>query len=136
MYIIGENIHIISEKVKDVATSENIKNYMIQLSQGSPFYLEVLSECYAKQAKAKDGRIDEKEVLLNTLAELLYDSNGILNQYFNNSVNFFLEKKSRKKFIPVLVSVALGNNTIKAMQENQGRKSRDLGELLQKLQGP
>jgi hypothetical protein len=124
----------ISEKIKDVATSENIKNYMIQLSQGSPFYLEVLSERFAKYIKTKNGKVSEKEALLNTFAEILYDSNGILNQYFNNSVNFFLEKKSRKKFIPILVSVALGNSTIKAIQESQGKKSKDLGEMLQKLQ--
>jgi hypothetical protein len=124
----------ISEKIKDIAISENIKNYMIQLSQGSPFYLEVLSECFARQASAKDGKVDEKEALLNTFAELLYDSNGILNQYFNNSVNFFLEKRSRKRFIPALVSIASGNSTIKEMQKSQGKKSKDLPALLQKLQ--
>ncbi|MFQ5952055.1 MAG: hypothetical protein ACE5JK_01440 [Candidatus Omnitrophota bacterium] len=124
----------VSEKIKEAASSENLKNYMIQLSQGSPFYLEVLAERFADLVKAKDGKRNEKECLLDTFAELLYDSNGILNQYFTNSVNFFLEKKSRKKFLPVLISMAMGNSTVKAIQENLGRKSKDLGDLLQSLQ--
>ncbi|MGB2630558.1 MAG: ATP-binding protein [Candidatus Omnitrophota bacterium] len=124
----------LTEKTKDIISAENIKNYIIQLSQGSPFYLEVLAEHFSEQVKARDGKKTEKECLLDAFAELLYDSNGLLNQYFMNSINFFLEKKSRKKFLPILVSLAAGNCTIKAIQKDLGRKSKDLGERLGMLQ--
>ena len=58
----------------------------------------------------------------------------ILNQYFMNNVNFFLEKKSRRKFLPILIAMSEGNTTIKTIQKNMGRKSKDLGDKLQKLQ--
>ena len=57
-----------------------------------------------------------------------------MNQYFNNSVNFFLERRSRKKFIPVLLSLARGKSTLKAMQNDMGRPDKELGEKLRKLQ--
>jgi hypothetical protein len=124
----------ISEKVKDIAASENTKNYMIQLSQGSPFYLEVLAERFSERVKSKDEKKDERECLLDTFAQLLYDSNGILNQYFTNSVSFFLEKKSRKKFLPILISMAMGNSTVKSIQKDLNKSSKDMAGTLAELQ--
>lgn len=124
----------LSEKITGTASSENIKNYLIQLSQGSPFYLEMFSRRFSETMKRKNGEKGEKECLLDALADLLYDSNGVLNHYFNNNVNFFLEKKSRRKYLPILIAMAHGGSTAKAIQENIGRKSKDLGEKLQRLQ--
>ncbi|MFH1877884.1 MAG: hypothetical protein ABH883_03665, partial [Candidatus Omnitrophota bacterium] len=77
---------------------------------------------------------DEKEYLLDVFAELLYESEGIFHQYFTNSINFFLEKRSRKDFIPLLVAVAKGNNTIKSIQESLGKTDNSLGKKLETLQ--
>ncbi|RLC29476.1 hypothetical protein DRH13_05650, partial [Candidatus Woesebacteria bacterium] len=124
----------LSEKIAATSASENIKNYLIQFSQGSPFYLEVTSKRFSELLGKEDGKKDEKECLLETFAGLLYDSNGVLNQYFMNNVNFFLEKKTRRKFLPILIAMSEGNGTIKTIQKNMGRKSKDLGDKLQRLQ--
>jgi hypothetical protein len=49
-------------------------------------------------------------------------------------VNFFLEKKSRKKFLPILISMAMGNSTIKAIQNGLNKSNKDLTGKLQDLQ--
>jgi len=124
----------VSDMIEDAASCESIKNYFIQLSQGNPFYLEVLAKTFSEMARKNDGKHDAKECMIESFAKLLYVSEGILNQYFTNIINFFLEKRSRKKFIPILVSMAMGNNTIKAIQGDLGRVDKDLGNKLQKLQ--
>ncbi|MFC1644094.1 ATP-binding protein [Candidatus Omnitrophota bacterium] len=124
----------ISDKIKDLDFREDIQNYLIQVSQGSPFYLEVLASRFSELIKRKDSKHDAKECLLNAFAELLYESNGVLNQYFTNNINFFLEKSSRKKFIPMLICLARGKSTIKAVQDDLGRVDKELGSKLQKLQ--
>ena len=124
----------VSDKIGDLDPRENIRNYLIQVSQGSPFYLEVLADRFSELAKKRDPGRDAKECLLDAFADLLYRSNGVLNQYFTNNINFFLEKKARKKFIPVLLSLARGNSTIKTVQRDLGRVDKKLGGKLQKLQ--
>jgi hypothetical protein len=123
----------VSDKIEGVGPCDTIKDYLIQLSQGSPFYLETFANKFSELVKKDEMRRDPKEYLLDAKAELLYDSNGILNQYFTNNVNFFLEKKSRKKFIPLLLSLAKGSSTTKAIQADLGKADRDLGTRLQKL---
>jgi Cdc6-like AAA superfamily ATPase len=124
----------ISDKIENADSCENIRNYLIQISQGSPFYLETLAGRFSELVKNRREKSDAKECLLDAFADLLYESSGLLNQYFENSVNFFLEKRSRKKFIPILISLARGNSTIKTIQDDLGKTDKDLGQKLQKLQ--
>ena len=124
----------VCDKIKSADSCENIINYLIQVSQGSPFYLEVLANKFSELAKPKDSKRGNKECLLDAFATLLYESEGVLNQYFTNNINFFLEKRGRKKFIPILLSLANGNSTIKAVQQDLGKADKDLGPKLQRLQ--
>ena len=80
----------ISDKIEGIESCEDIKNYLIQLSQGSPFYLETLSNRYGEMVNGDEGKREAKEYLLDTFAELLYESDGLLNQYFMNNINFFI----------------------------------------------
>ncbi|MBU1783989.1 MAG: hypothetical protein KKG95_01415, partial [Candidatus Omnitrophica bacterium] len=113
----------------------NIENYMIQLSQGNPFYLETILKRYVHAASAADDGIGKnpKACLMNSFSELLYEANGVLNQYFSNTVNFFLEKKTRKQLIPILVSLARGNSRIKDIKGDMARADRELRVKLEQL---
>jgi len=124
----------ISDRTGDLALCEDVRDYLMQLSQGNPFYLEVLADRFLGLTKEEDHKRDNKECLLETFAQLLYKSDGVLNQYFTNNINFFLEKKARKKFIPILLSLARGNSTIKAIQMDMGKADKELSVKLQKLQ--
>jgi len=124
----------ISEKIGDTEPLHFIKNYLIQVTQGSPFYLEVLTNRFSSLMKRHGTGRSSRECLLNAFADLLYESEGVINQYFTNNINFFLEKASRKKLIPILLSLAHGNSTIKAVQKDLGRHDKDLGVKLKKLQ--
>ncbi|MFH1837520.1 MAG: ATP-binding protein [Candidatus Omnitrophota bacterium] len=125
----------VSSKVKDVEIDEKAKDYLIQITQGNPFYLENLAVKTAEiKRKDNDGKKSDKECLLDALAELLYESNGVMNQYFTNNVNFFLEKKNRKNFVPIMVSLAHGNRTNKEIQKDIGKRDKELGQRLQKLE--
>ncbi len=124
----------VSDKSRDLSFNDNIKDFLIQLCQGNPLYLEVLIKRFTDLLGDKGKPRDEKECLVDAFADTVYDSNGILNQYFTNSMNFFLEKKSRKKFLPVLIALAKGANTIKTVKEFLGRHDKELSSKLERLQ--
>ncbi|MFH1877353.1 MAG: AAA family ATPase, partial [Candidatus Omnitrophota bacterium] len=66
----GFDIHtarsFITDKLRGLEISENIRNYFIQVSQGSPFYLELLSNVLSETMSRDSAcgmRKDEKEYL-------------------------------------------------------------------------
>ncbi|MFH1411160.1 MAG: ATP-binding protein [Candidatus Omnitrophota bacterium] len=125
----------VSEKLRSPVVSPMIKDYLIQITQGNPFYLENLASRTSElMEKDNTGEQGDKECLLSALSELLYESNGVLNQYFTNNMNFFLERKNRRKFIPVLTALACGRRTLSAIQGHSGKVDKEMGQILQKLQ--
>jgi hypothetical protein len=124
----------IADKANKLSIPDEIAGYVIQITRGNPFYLENIMKRFVSVAAAKGAAVADREVLVHALAELLYESEGILNQYFTNNINFFLEKKTRKNFIPVLLSLARGNNKVKKIQEDLASNTKDIGARLTKLQ--
>ncbi|MFH1846717.1 MAG: ATP-binding protein [Candidatus Omnitrophota bacterium] len=122
----------ISDKIKTNGEYSDIIDYMIQVSQGNPFYLEMFANRFSELIKTEG--LEATECFFLTFAQLMYLSEGILNQYFTNSINFFLEKNEKKTFIPLLIILAQGANTIKEIQEKLGKTDKTLGEKLQRLQ--
>ncbi|MDD4956044.1 MAG: ATP-binding protein [Candidatus Omnitrophica bacterium] len=123
----------ILDKVQETQIADDIRNYLIQVTGGNPFYLETLSKRFEEHYRKKKDEVRAKECFLDAFADLLYESSGVLNQYFTNNINFFIEKKTRKKFLPLLLSLASGNSTAKAIHKDLGRMDGDLGKKLQKL---
>jgi len=123
-----------SERIDGFEHSDKVRNYIIQITQGNPFYMEVLADRFSQKFFEDNQILSVRECLLNAFAEVLYESDGVLNQYFNNNINFFLEMKSRKHFLPILLALAMGNNKVKDIQSFLAKPYRDLGTKLQKLQ--
>lgn len=136
----------ISKRVGDGEYFKNIKEYLIQVSQGSPFYLDILAKRFSELISGMEKNSERveislpqedfetaKECLLETFSQMLYESDSVLSQYFTNNINFFLEKNTRSKFIPILISLAKGNSTIKEVQDDLKRTGNDLSEKLQSL---
>ncbi|MDD5633786.1 MAG: ATP-binding protein [Candidatus Omnitrophica bacterium] len=124
----------VSSKMRDERIEESVKDYLIQITQGNPFYLEAFANRFSEAVKHSGNKYHAKECLLSAFSDLLYESNGILNQYFTNNIHFFLEKRSRKRFIPILLAIANGKNTVKAIQRELGKADPELSVELKSLQ--
>ncbi|KJJ83212.1 ATPase domain protein, prokaryote domain protein [Candidatus Omnitrophus magneticus] len=129
-------LSFLSDKADGAIVSDKIKKYVIQLTRGNPFYLNAIFKKIFSLSRSSDDvrKTDEKEWLLAALAELLYESGGILNQYFTNNINFFLEKGARKKFIPMIIALSESDGKMKNIASHGARMGAEEGELLRNLQ--
>ncbi|MBF0216477.1 MAG: ATP-binding protein [Candidatus Omnitrophica bacterium] len=123
----------IAEKVRDIDIPASVINYILEISKGNPFYIETTIKSLLAYAKGDTEGKAHQAHLFSALAGVLYDSDGILNQYFTNNINFFLEKSSRKSFIPVLISLSKGNSKIKLIRNDIKRTIKDISEKLNTL---
>jgi len=124
----------VSQKSGCLDKHTDIRNYFIQLAEGNPFYLDVFSMTFDAVARERGGELSSEECLFEALARMLYGSDAVLHQYFSNSINFFLEKKNRKKFMPLIVSLAKGNSTIRGLKKDVGGTEKSVSLSLQALQ--
>ena len=124
----------VSQKASGLDSRSTIKDYFIQLSEGNPFYLEVFATMFEATLQEMHENGSREECFFEALSQILYESDSILYQYFSNSMNFFLEKSTRKKFLPILLSLAKGNNTIKILKKDLGGTEKSVSLKLQFLQ--
>ncbi|MBF0493559.1 MAG: ATP-binding protein [Candidatus Omnitrophica bacterium] len=120
-------------KARDMALGEEVRDYVLELTQGNPFYIDLIITGCSDVSKARKDHAGQKEILLEAVAKLIYESNGFLNQYFMNHVNFFLEKTSRRVLVQVLLSLAKGNSTVRAIRADISLSVKSLSEKLDAL---
>jgi hypothetical protein len=124
----------VSQKTAGLEACPGIRNYFIQLCEGNPFYLEVFATMFDSVLKEGEGALSNEECFFETFCRILYESGSILYQYFSNNINFFLEKSTRKKFLPVILSLSKGNNTVKKLKKDLGGTKKNISVKLQFLQ--
>ena len=75
----------IGEKLTGVSLTPDWINYLIDFTDGNPFYLDVLAKKINEIAAHREFSENE-EMVVEALTVLLYNTNGTINQYFTNSI--------------------------------------------------
>lgn len=84
---------------------EALKDFLISFSEGHPFYLDTLSSKLAERA-GQQKRTEICPLLLSqTLCSVIYDSPGILNQYFLSLLSSTLNGYDYADFVPILLTI-------------------------------
>ncbi len=126
----------IDEKLRHVTLPEDYANYLIDFTEGNPFYLDVVSGKLLELANAERISVIDEGIMIKTFSSLLYNTNGTISQYFTNTIMSLLEKGLREDCLDVLVLIAMGRNKLKDIANFSGKKdtatlSRKLGKLME-----
>lgn len=112
------------------ALSRELNNFLVAFTDGHPFYLDCvllkLNEYF--NSDLQDNQV---EAITKAFVELLFDSKGILNQYFANSISEL--EKLDQRCIPLLLSISNGNRKIQTITMSLHLKPNELRPVLQKL---
>jgi len=130
----GTSKNFIRDRLKPIEISEYYVDYIMNLTERNPFYLNIISEAFkGKASRDKSSRVNVN-LLVETLKDVLYDSSGTLNQHFTNNVHFLIDKKFRKKSLLVLRAMSSGASRLKDIQTFTKKPMRKLSSKLQFLQ--
>ncbi len=93
----------LEKRFQGINLSKGLRDFLITFSGGRPFYLDILSN--KLKEKAKELNRTEITCLLVSQAfnSLIYDSKGILNQYFTNLLSHNLNGADYSGFLPILL---------------------------------
>lgn len=123
----------IERKMEPARMPDDLKKYLIALTDGHPFFLNVICS-KARQLTLLLGRNTlDQEVFVESLKELFFDSEGVLNQYFVNVVARWAGRFKGEHLV-VLVQLAHSFNKLKdlalSIRKSERETSRQLKELV------
>lgn len=115
----------LSKKFKElnVCAPQGIKNFLVHFTGGSPFYLEMLAENYAKNP--------QKDLAL-VLENILFEPTGALNQRFSIYMKRLLDANYGQDYMSIIYLIAKGNNKIKEICLLTHKPQK---EILQRING-
>lgn len=94
----------LEKRFQNINLLNNLRDFIIAFSEGHPFYLDILSNKLKEKAKELNRAQISSSLISQALNSLIYDSKGILNQYFTNLLSHNLNGADYSKFVPILLS--------------------------------
>lgn len=102
----------LSEKFQNVTLPEVYADYLIDFTEGNPFYMDVFAKKMMEIVNFRKVSSADESVVIEALTALLYNSSGTINQYFTNNIMSLLEKDLRESCLDVLIALAHGCNKL------------------------
>ena len=113
----------LKEKLGFIGIDRSLMEYLIEFTDGNPFYLDVIAKKIAALATLRKLSYAGKDIVAETLVILMHQTSGTINQYFTNTIMTLLDKGFRKDYLDVLTALASGCNKLKDIAAYFKKKS-------------
>ncbi len=120
----------LTEKLFPINVSDSYKQFIANITSGHPFYLDIIGTNLKRIANFYNCKKVSLNQLTDSLENCLFNSKGILTQYFSNKINILpLNKESIH--ILILMAIADNNNKMKSIKNFVGKRyGKDISKPL------
>jgi len=124
----------LEQRLNEIEMSDVYKNFLIFLSGGYPFYLDVISSSLRKASFEKKSDNNPTELISQVLESEIFNSRGILYQYLASLINRLVEKRGfASTYISILLALARGNHKLSEIARVMQKKPADISKQIAKL---
>lgn len=123
----------INAKLPGFDIEEGIRMFMIDLTDGNPFYLDKIASEAGRIACARMSSYIGGEILAESILKLLYDSGGTIHQYLTSFILELLDSKLKETYLSALIAIAEGENKQADIARALKMKQSDVSKLLTRL---
>lgn len=124
---------LIKSVFQDVCVSKDFINFLINFSDGHPFYLRMFASEAASLSKISGLSALDKETLIQALENLLFCEWGIFNIKFMNFLSQLKSNRSKNDSICLLDALSLGKNRIQDLASHMRRQRSEITQKLNRL---
>ncbi len=125
----------LEKKLAPTGISRNLKHFLVAFTDGHPFFLETITTRIREMSAARLETEVSGKVIGEVLLKLLFESQGILNQFFIKLISPWTRADSRGSHLLILIELAKGKNKLKDLSQviNRGQKetSKQVQELIE-----
>ncbi len=129
------SFQFLEKKLSPLTLSQNLKYFLVAFTDGHPFFLETIASRLKEHSAAPDSLVISKKAVGEVLLKLLFESQGVLNQFFLKLLSPWTRPNSRGSHILILTELSKGKNKLKdlagAVNRSQKEVSKEIRELMQ-----
>ncbi|MCM8765491.1 MAG: hypothetical protein NC920_01405 [Candidatus Omnitrophica bacterium] len=111
------------ERLNPIKCSDDYRDFISEITDGQPLYLNLISTEIKSTTLEKKLNFITDTIIIEALTRLLFDSAGILNQFFNHRLRELPTNRSPLSFAALLLSLAHNCVKIKSIKEYLATKS-------------
>jgi len=124
----------IDAKLPGYDIEPDIRRFLIDFTDGNPFYLDKVASEVARIALEEMTSYIGEDIVTSAILKLIYDSGGAIHQYLTNFILDLLDSKLKDTYMTALIAISDGKNkqadVARAIKMKQADTSKLLGRLM------
>ena len=127
------SFQFIEQKLAPLAVPAPVRSFLTSLTDGHPFFLETLVNRVKDIARVRGEQEISRQTVAESLLKLMYESQGVLNQYFSKLLSPWTQSMSRGSHVLILTQIAKGKNRLKDIAGAVNRSQKETVSQLEEL---
>ena len=120
----------LEKRFQNINLSENFRDFLIAFCEGHPFYLDIISHKLKEKTKEFNRAEVTPYLISQAFNSLIYDSKGILNQYFTNLLSHNLNGADYSSFLPILLSSSIRGSRLSDLSKTINRQPKIISKQI------
>lgn len=126
-----ESRELIDQYLPDRILEEELKRFLIRMTDGHPYYLNLLLNCLKRCSYDRTGT--NRDIMIEALTQELYDSQGALFHHFQSRLYQLADGRPWPVTADVLTAIALGYRKLSQMVRFLHQRVSDVKKVLERL---
>ena len=127
------SFRFIVQKLTPLVISDALSSFLTSRTDGHPFFLETLVSRVKDIAIARGESEVSRQSVAEAFLKLMYESQGVLNQYFSKLISPWTQPMSGGSHVLILTEIAKGKNRIKEIAAAVNRSQKETASQLEEL---
>jgi len=124
---------LIKNRLKYIQIQNELVNFLINFTGGSPFYLDRITQSIYKNTLEMNSESVTPFIFIRSLEDILFNEWGVLNLKFRSYVDI-LNYKNKNDSLGILLLIAQGKNKTKDLATLIKKSQKDITQRLLKMQ--
>lgn len=127
-----ESSEFIRSRIAPIDIEQAYINILIRLTDGHPYYLELLSDDIKKRALYKEISVT-KDILIDTFTDLIFNKTGSIYQHFMIKLTPFNRSNAFNFYLNILLAITCGRKKLTDISKFVEKDRKEVKRALQRL---
>lgn len=132
-FSVKNGLTFLNQRFKYIRFPDEHKYFILALTEGNPFYLDVISEAIKEIVLQMTFKRVTEEVVIEALERCIFNAKGCISQYLNNSLEAVRLANSSETLLSILLAAAGGKRRIKEISKAVRKRSSDVSKYAAEL---
>jgi len=129
----GLSKSFLEKRLEAMRVQDELKAFLISFTDGRPFYLDTIASELNNVARQLQFKWLGPAAISQALENLIFDSKGTINQYFQNLVLVFSQGPYTNDYLDILSAISEGNKKLPQIRGWFSGKKNELPARIEKL---